>query len=92
MLAFDHGGGALRSFEVVYSALGSTARSDLLRDVGAEVNDAGCAIVGRHQRASVDGLYAAGDVVLGLNQISVAQAEGAIAATDIHNRLRGVID
>jgi thioredoxin reductase (NADPH) len=92
VLAFDHDGGSTRSFEVVYSALGSTARSDLLRDVGAEVNDAGCAIVGRHQRASVDGLYAAGDVVLGLNQISVAQAEGAIAATDIHNRLRGVFE
>jgi thioredoxin reductase (NADPH) len=56
------------------------------------VNDAGCAIVGRHQRTSVEGLYAAGDVVLGLNQISVAQAEGAIAATDIHNKLRGVFE
>ena len=26
----------------------------------------------------------------GLNQISVAQGEAAIAATDIHNRLRAV--
>jgi thioredoxin reductase (NADPH) len=92
VLAFDHGGRSTRAFEVVYSALGSSARSDLLRNVGAEVNEAGCAIVGRHQRTSLDGLYAAGDVVLGLNQISVAQAEGAIAATDIHNKLRGVTD
>ena len=92
VLAFDHGDGATRSFDVVYSALGSTARSELLKDVSAEVNDAGCAIVGRHQRSAIDGLYVAGDVVLGLNQISVAQAEGAIAATDIHNRLRGVFD
>ena len=92
VLAFDHGGGVTRVFEVVYSALGSTARSELFRGVGAELNDAGCAIAHRHQRTSVDGLYAAGDVVLGLNQISVAQAEGAIAATDIHNRLRGVFE
>ena len=92
VLAFDNGGAATRAFDVVYSALGATARSDLLRDAGAEVNEAGCAIVGRHQRTSVDRLYAAGDVVLGLNQISVAQAEGAIAATDIHNRLRGVFE
>ena len=90
VLAFDHGGGSTRAFEVIYSALGSTARSNLFRDIGAEVNEAGCAIAHRHQRTSVDGLYAAGDVVLGLNQISVAQAEGTIAATDIHNRLRGV--
>jgi thioredoxin reductase (NADPH) len=27
-------------------------------------------------------------MVRGLNQISIAQAEAAIAATDIHNRLR----
>ena len=91
VLAFDHGGGASRTFDVVYSALGSKPRSDLLERAGAGVNEAGCALVRDHQRTSVEGLYAAGDVVLGLNQISVAQAEGAIAATDIHNRLRGVI-
>jgi thioredoxin reductase (NADPH) len=45
-------------------------------------------IVDDHQRTSVDGLYAAGDVVRGLNQMTVAEAEAAIAATDIHNRLR----
>ncbi len=90
VLAFDHGGESARAFDVVYSALGSTARSDLFKAIGAEVNEAGCAIAHRHQRTAIDGLYAAGDVVLGLNQISVAQAEGAIAATDIHNKLRGV--
>lgn len=92
VLGFDHGTGSRLSFEVVYSALGTTARSDLMRAVGSEVNEAGCAIVGEHQRSSVPGLYVAGDVVRGLNQISVAQAEGAIAATDIHNKLRGVRD
>jgi hypothetical protein len=29
-----------------------------------------------------------GDVVRGLNQLTVSEAEGAIAATAIHNRLR----
>lgn len=92
IVAFDHDGGARHAYDAVYSALGSVSRSALMVDVGAEVNDAGCAIVGRHQRTSVPGLYAAGDIVLGLNQISVAQAEGAIAATDIHNQLRGVVE
>jgi thioredoxin reductase (NADPH) len=32
-------------------------------------------------------LYAAGDVVSALNQISVATGHAAIAATDIHNQL-----
>jgi thioredoxin reductase (NADPH) len=45
-------------------------------------------VVGEHQETSVPGLYAAGDVVRGLNQISTAEGEGAIAATHIHNVLR----
>ena len=44
-------------------------------------------MTGEHQETSVDGLYAAGDVVRGLNQISVAEGAAAIAATAIHNRL-----
>jgi thioredoxin reductase len=33
------------------------------------------------------GLYAAGDVVRGLNQVVVAEAESAVAATDIRKKL-----
>ena len=36
--------------------------------------------VDEHGRTTVDGLYAAGDVVRGLNQIAVATAEAAVAA------------
>jgi len=87
--AFDVGGVEWR-FDVVYSALGTSPQSALARDAGAAVNDAGCLEVSDHQQTSLDGLYAAGDLVRGLNQISVAQGEAAIAATDIHNRLRAV--
>ena len=45
-------------------------------------------VVDAHQATGVPGLYAAGDVVRGLNQIAVAEAEAAIAATAIHNALR----
>ena len=38
-------------------------------------------------RTSVPGLYAAGDVVAALNQVSVAVGHAAIAATHIHNSL-----
>jgi len=85
--AFDLGGTEHR-FEVIYSALGSISQSELARGLGAASDQAACLRVDDHQQTSVDGLYAAGDLVRGLNQISVAQAEGAIAATDIHNRLR----
>ena len=41
-----------------------------------------------HQQTSVAGLYAVGDVVEGLDQISVATGQAAVAATAIHNLLR----
>ncbi|WP_428390948.1 NAD(P)/FAD-dependent oxidoreductase [Lichenicoccus sp.] len=75
-------------FDTLYSALGSTARSSLATNLGAAAGKDGCLIVDRHQRSSVDGLFVAGDVALGLDQISVAMGEAAVAATAIHNRLR----
>ena len=87
--AFDFGGEE-HSFDVIYSALGTESQSKLARDLGASMTEDECLYVGPHQETSVGGLYAAGDLVRGLNQISVAQGEGAIAATDIHNRLRAM--
>lgn len=86
--AFDFGAGEPRTFDVVYSALGVTARSGLAVQAGAALDRDGRLAVGEHQETSAPGLYAAGDVVRGLNQISTAQGEGAIAATDVHNRLK----
>ena len=81
-------GGNFRVFDLVYSALGTSPNADLARALGAQVGDDGCMVVDAHQKTSVPGLYAAGDVVRGLNQIAVAGAEAAIAATAIHNALR----
>ncbi|MFC7399874.1 NAD(P)/FAD-dependent oxidoreductase [Chelatococcus sp. GCM10030263] len=73
--------------EVLYPALGADVRSDLAIALGAHCNDLGCIITDPHQETSVAGLYAAGDVVNELNQISVAFGHAAIAATAIHNEL-----
>jgi thioredoxin reductase (NADPH) len=86
--ALDFGEGDLRRFDTLYSALGSTPRTGLATKLGAGADPAGCLQVNEHQETAVPGLYAAGDLVRGLNQISVAQGEAAIAATDIHNQLR----
>jgi thioredoxin reductase (NADPH) len=83
-------GGTFRVFDLVYSALGTSANADLARGMEARLSDDGCMVVDGHQQTSVPGLYAAGDVVRGLNQIAVAGAEAAIAATAIHNALREV--
>ena len=44
-------------------------------------------IVDDHQRTSVPGLYAVGDVVAGLTQIGVAMGQAAIAASTINSSL-----
>jgi thioredoxin reductase (NADPH) len=76
-------------FDAVYGALGCRARSDLGVRLGAKIGSDGRFVTDEHQQTSVSGLYAAGDIVRGLNQISVAMGEAAITASAIHNRLRG---
>jgi thioredoxin reductase (NADPH) len=78
--------GEEHSFEILYSALGLKLRSELALALGAEHDGTGALIVDEHNRTTVSGLYAAGGVVRGLDQVVVAMGHGAIAATDIHNR------
>jgi len=75
------------TFDSVYPALGSDTHNQLATQVGARLNEQGCISVDTHQRTSVPGLYAAGDVVIGLDQISHAMGEGGVAATAIRNDL-----
>ena len=49
--------------------------------LGAEHDEDGMLTVDDHQRTSVPGLYAVGDVVPGLSQIGVAMGQAALAAT-----------
>lgn len=77
----------LIGYDAVYPALGSVIRSELAMMLGAEGTDDGCLIVDNHQRTTVAGLYAAGDVAKGLDQISHAMGEGGVAATTIRNDL-----
>jgi thioredoxin reductase (NADPH) len=75
------------TFDSVYPALGSDVHCQLAAMVGARLNDDGCVGVDAHMRTSVEGVYAAGDLVIGLDQISNAMGQGGIAATTIRNDL-----
>lgn len=78
-------GGKSLAFDTCYPALGSDINNHLALAIGAETDDHGSIKVDDHQRTSIDGLYAAGDVVVGLDQISHAMGEGGVAATTIRN-------
>jgi thioredoxin reductase (NADPH) len=79
--------GAERRFDTLYSAFGTTPQAQLAVQAGAAQDAAGRLVVGDHCETSVKGLFAAGDLVRGLNQIAVATGEAALAATAIHSRL-----
>jgi thioredoxin reductase (NADPH) len=75
------------TFDSVYPALGSDTHTQLAEMVEAELAPDGCVLCDEKMRSTVPGLYAAGDVVHGLDQISHAMGEGGQAATTIRNDL-----
>lgn len=77
-------------FDTLYPSLGCRPRVEIATQLGARTNDVGNIIVNDHQETSVPGLYAAGDAVAALHQISVATGQAAIAATAMHNALRSL--
>lgn len=79
--------GGVERYDTLYPVLGADAQSDLAQALGACLDDGGELKVDAHMQTSVDGLYAIGDVVSGLNQISVAVGHAALAATAVHRRL-----
>ncbi len=75
------------TFDTLYPALGSHIRSELAIAAGARAAEDGTLEVDAHQRTSIPGLFAAGDVAKGLDQISHAMGEAGVAATAIRNML-----
>ena len=79
--------GSRHDFDVLYAAYGCRPRADLGAALGAELDAGGNLVVDTKCRTTVPGLYAAGDVTGGLDQIVVAAGQAAVAATGIHNNL-----
>ncbi len=85
--AWQMGDGSAHRFDTIYSALGTRVRSGLATGLGAAADEDGALLVDRHQQTTVPGLFAAGDVVAGLSQVSVASGHAAIAATHMNASL-----
>lgn len=79
--------GTVKRFATVYAAMGSRPRSALYKQVGGQLTNEGCIDTDEHQRTSVPGVWAIGDVVDALDQMAVAIGHAAIATTDVHNSL-----
>jgi thioredoxin reductase (NADPH) len=76
------------TFDSIYAAMGSRPRSELYFQLGGEhLTPDGCIDTDEHQRTSIPGLWAIGDVVDALDQMAVAIGHAAIATTDVHRSL-----
>lgn len=76
------------AFDVLYAALGVRPRNALARMLGIAIADDGKVAPDAPFGTACPGAYCAGDLVEGLDQISVAMGQGAVAATRAHNWLR----
>jgi thioredoxin reductase (NADPH) len=79
--------GATLRLDTIYPVLGFDSGVGLATALGAATDDAGKLEVDDCMQTSVPNLFAAGDIVSGLNQIAVAVGHAAIVATAIHRRL-----
>jgi len=67
----------------VFVQVGEAPNSQVAKEAGIEVDEAGYIIVDSRQRTNIDGIYAAGDVTIGLvKQIGTAVGEAIIAANE----------
>jgi thioredoxin reductase (NADPH) len=80
-------GPARSTCDSLYCALGLQVHHGLALQLGAACGEDGYVRVDAHGATTVQGLYAAGDVAEGLNQVAVAAGNAAIAATAIHRSL-----
>ena len=85
--SYTLGNGRVELFDSVYPFLGADTSAGIVAGLGAALSEKGELLVDRNQMTTVPGLYAIGDIVSGLNQISVAVGQAALAATHLHNAL-----
>lgn len=73
--------------EGIFVAMGTASASDFATKMGAEVANNSIVVNAEHE-TNIPGLYAAGDCIGGLFQISKAVSDGAVAATSINKYLK----
>ncbi|WP_126662058.1 NAD(P)/FAD-dependent oxidoreductase [Haloterrigena salifodinae] len=85
---FELADGTERGYLGGFAMYGSTYNVDLAADLGCDLREDGAIAVDENREASVDGVYAVGDVTHGQNQTTIAIGDGAYAGLAIHKDLR----
>ncbi|MFQ3295753.1 MAG: thioredoxin reductase (NADPH) [Halobacteriales archaeon] len=85
-LAFEDG--SVREYRGGFAMYGAEYNNGLAEALDCEIDEDGSVEVDEHNRTSVDGVYAVGDLTPGHNQVPIAMGEGATAGISIHWDLR----
>ena len=72
-----------------FFSVAHTPRTDLARDLGCRIDDDGYVAVDENGATTVPGVFAAGDVVPGLQLVQVAAAQGTAAGVAVALSLQG---
>jgi thioredoxin reductase len=78
------------SVDGAFVALGSKPNSSIVESLGVALNNRKEIITDREQKTNISGLFAAGDVIDSMKQITVAVGHGAIAADSAYKYIREV--
>jgi thioredoxin reductase len=76
--------------DLAFFSIATTPINEFARQLACEINEEGCVIVDENGRTSVDGVYAAGDIVPGPHLVQMAAASGAAAGLDCARSLAGL--
>jgi len=82
-------GGDTVPCELAFFSIAHRPRTELAAFLGCALTAEGCIVVDGDQHTTVPGVYAAGDVVPGLQIVQVAAAQGAVAGVRCALSLRG---
>lgn len=90
-LSKERNGSTELALDGIFIEVGAEPNTELLKECGVEMDEAGFIIIDQTGTTNVPGVYAAGDMTTGSNkfrQIITAASEGAIAANSIHKYLK----
>lgn len=82
-------GGETVPCELAFFSIAHRPRTELAAFLGCALTGESCIVVDEDQQTTVRGVYAAGDVVPGLQIVQVAAAQGAVAGVRCALSLRG---
>ncbi|HEX7468184.1 MAG TPA: thioredoxin-disulfide reductase [Methanobacterium sp.] len=74
----------------IFIAVGELPNSSIANSLGAEINSNKYIVTDKNQKTKIDGVYAAGDVTGGVNQLVVSCGEGATAAVNAYTYVKMV--